>query len=306
MSYNKAWDVAYQRDRAAGRPRYVPAEPVRERLAQMVDAKVPLRTLGRVTGLSASAVKAIVDGDRYHVQRATAERVRQLSLQDLYLEQCAGHVPRVGAVRRVQALMAMGWTHRDIGQAGAPNSANLIASGGDLITVERWREVKQVYDRLSMTPGPSPRTKGWARALGYPPPLAWDDGTIDDPLARPQGDLRTGAGADVVDMVAVRRAVERPGAARELSPAERREVVRAMAGRGASDAQIGERLGVVDRTVLRMRQRHAIPSRSGRPDVDRSDSDRAEAQEITARPARRLERPTNPAPAAPPVNAVRR
>ena len=33
MPYRKAWEVAYQRDRAAGISRYVDAEPTRTRLA---------------------------------------------------------------------------------------------------------------------------------------------------------------------------------------------------------------------------------------------------------------------------------
>ena len=53
MVYDKAWNVAYRRDRDAGRPRYVDAAPVRVRLQRLVDAHVPVRALGRVTGLSA-------------------------------------------------------------------------------------------------------------------------------------------------------------------------------------------------------------------------------------------------------------
>ena len=54
--YDKAWNVAYRRDRDAGRRRYVDAAPVRARLRSLLDAGVPLRTLGRVTGLSATTV----------------------------------------------------------------------------------------------------------------------------------------------------------------------------------------------------------------------------------------------------------
>ena len=38
MVYRKAWEVAYQRDRAAGRARYVDAEPTRARLAELAAA----------------------------------------------------------------------------------------------------------------------------------------------------------------------------------------------------------------------------------------------------------------------------
>ena len=169
MVYDKAWNVAYRRDRDAGRPRYVDAAPVRVRLQGLVDAHVPVRALGRVTGLSATTVRKILDGDQPRVQRATAARVARLSPGDVYANQSTGHVPRVGAARRVQALLAMGWPHHALGAAGIVNSAQIIGASGDLITVQRWRQVRDVYDRLSMTPGPSPETRGWAARLGYAP-----------------------------------------------------------------------------------------------------------------------------------------
>ena len=73
MVYDKAWNVAYRRDRDAGRRRYVDAAPVRARLRSLLDAGVPLRTLGRVTGLSATTVSTIVDG----TQAACAARHRR-------------------------------------------------------------------------------------------------------------------------------------------------------------------------------------------------------------------------------------
>ena len=268
MPYRKAWEVAYQRDRAAGISRYVDAEPTRTRLAELAAGHVPLRALARASGLSDTAVKAILSGDRARVRRASAEAVAAVSLYRIYTEQAAGHLPRVGAVRRVQALMAMGWSHHDLAVAGAPNTAGLLASSGHLVTVGRWRQVRDVYDRLSMTPGPSPQTRGWARALGYAPPLAWDEDTIDDPTASARGLVRAGPGAEVVDMVAVRRTIDAVSTGAALSSGEQREVVRLMASSGASDAQIARRLGVVDRTVMRMRQRHGIASR--RPQAART------------------------------------
>lgn len=287
MVYNKAWDVAYRRDRDAGRTRYVPAGPVRDKLQRLIAAQVPLRTLGRVSGLSPTTVRKILDGEQPSVQRATATRVTQMRPQDVYSTQSTGHVPRIGAVRRVQALLAMGWPHHALGDAGIRHSAQIIGAAGDLITVQRWRQVRDVYDRLSMTPGPSLETRGWAARLGYAPPLAWDEGSIDDPSATAQRDATTtapGPVADVVDDVAVTRAAANPGAAGALTANERRAVLHVMAARGASDAQIAEHLGVVDRTILRWRSQLQVPA--GRPRVSTPDAAQwtvAEAREVTAR-----------------------
>ncbi len=289
MVYDKAWNVAYRRDRDAGRRRYVDAAPVRARLRSMLDAGVPLRTLGRVTGLSATTVSTIVAGTQQHVQRTTAARVRHLTLTSLYASVSSGHVPRVGAARRVQALLALGWPHHELGAAGITNSAQIIGAPGDLITVHRWRQVRDVYDRLSMTPGPSPETRGWAAKLGYPPPLAWDEESIDDPSATPYPDAAVTAGGgvdDIVDVVAVARAAATPGGAGALTAQERVAVLRIMASRGASDAKIAEHLGVVDRTVLRWRSELQIPAGRPRRFTDTARWVDAEARDVTSRPQR--------------------
>lgn len=287
MVYNKAWNVAYRRDRDAGRPRYVDADPVRTRLQGLVETNVPLRALGRVTGLSATTVRKILDGEQPRVQRATAARVARLSPGDVYVNQCTGHVPRVGAARRVQALLAMGWSHHALGAAGIANSAQIIGAAGDLITVQRWRQVRDVFDRLSMTPGPSPETRGWAAKLGYHPPLAWDEESIDDPTATPGPDATTTGREDcVIDEVAVARAADTAGAAASLTTTEREAVLRVMASRGASDAQIAEHLGVVDRTVLRWRTQLQIPAGRRRGSSGTYSWVDAEARKVTARPRR--------------------
>ena len=268
MVYRKAWEVAYQRDRAAGRARYVDAEPTRARLAELAAAHVPIRALARAAALSDTGVKAILDGSRTHVQQLTAARVAKTSLRGIYAEQPSGHVPRVGAVRRVQALMALGWSHQELDRAGVPSTARLLTGTGNLVTIQRWREISELYDRLSMTPGPSPQTRGWAKTLGYAPPLAWDEDTIDEPRAQPHGKDGQHAPCQVIDMVAIRRTLDEPGTNAALTPQEQVIALRAMAARGRSDAHIGERLGVSDRTVLRWRHRDGIPARTPDPDLD--------------------------------------
>jgi len=77
------------------------------------------------------------------------------------------------------------------------------------------------------------------------------------------------------------------GAAASLTATERTAVVRVMASRGASDAQIAEHLGVVDRTILRWRTQLQIPAGRPRACPDADSWVDAEAREVTARPRRR-------------------
>lgn len=265
MSYNKAWEVGYARDRAQGSRRYVPATDTRAKLQELLDAHVPVRAIARASALSDTALARIIDGRRERVQRQTATRIASLTLADVYAR-ASGNVPSVGAVRRVQALMALGWRKADLEAQGVP-SGQLVTRSRDLISLKDWRQVRDVYERLSMTPGPSRRARDRAAARGYSPPLAWDEGAIDDAHATPQQDKPVDD--DTVDPVAVARAVAGSTAAgccdTKLRPTrdERVAVVRALTARGCSDAEMADVLGVCARTVLRLRRSHDIPT--GRP-----------------------------------------
>lgn len=276
MSYNKAWEVGYARDRAQGRRRYVPATDTRAKLQELIDGHVPIRAIARVSGLSGTAVAHILDGRHEQVQRKTATRIASLTLDDVY-DQASGNVPNVGAVRRIQALMALGWRKADLAAEGIP-SGQLVTRSRDLISVEAWRKVRDVYDRLSMTPGPSQAARDRATARGYPPPLAWDDETIDEPRATPQhGECEEAS----IDSVAVDRAVARgctiARCDTDLPPTqdERVAAIRRLSAGGYSDGEIAQTFGLSSRTVLRLRHRHEIaPSRPARDQVPLSTSDR--------------------------------
>ena len=291
MSYNKAWEVGYARDRAQGRRRYVPATDTRAKLQELVDAHVPVRAVGRASGLSDTAVAHIIAGRHEHVQRQTATRIASLTLNDVYAR-ASGNVPSVGAVRRVQALMALGWRKADLDAEGVP-SGQLVTRSRDELNVEGWRQVRDVYDRLSMTPGPSQTARDRAAARGYSPPLAWDDETIDDPRATPE---RGEPGEAPLDSVAVDRVVVSGSAGTRcdtdllLTQDERVAAIRRLSTRGSSDGQIAETFGVSDRTVLRLRHRHEIPP--GHPGTQPGSAERERLLPVDSTCSERLRRST--------------
>lgn len=92
-----------------------------------------------------------------------------------------------GTQRRLLALYRMGWDWRQIGDRLGMDNRNVatLATVRRQVTARRARQVAIVYDELSMTPGPSTRAVRHAERMGWPPPLAWDDDTIDDPDATP-------------------------------------------------------------------------------------------------------------------------
>ncbi|MFC5268432.1 hypothetical protein ACFPJ1_40535 [Kribbella qitaiheensis] len=161
------------------------------------------------------------------------------------------HIDATGTQRRIRALMRIGWRYRDLenwlGVGKTLHNLNLASTKS--VHVDSAKRVVAVYNALSMTPGPSEKTRRLAEAWGWPSPLAWDDDTIDDPKARPLGmQKQTYRSRNEIDEAMVIRAV-RDGRRDEqiittLTKAERAEVVRRMRAAGWSEGRIEEHTGI--------------------------------------------------------------
>jgi hypothetical protein len=111
-------------------------------------------------------------------------------------------VPACGSQRRLRALHAVGWSMSAIARdAGVPRCSLSQTLRRPRITAGRATVIAGVYQRLAMTPGPSEATRARALAAGWPPPLAWDDDTIDDPDTVPSGVRGVEHRRDPVDRV---------------------------------------------------------------------------------------------------------
>lgn len=102
-------------------------------------------------------------------------------------------VDATGTRRRLQALMAIGYSQLDIIQrlGMAPTAAyRMWHPHHPRVYACTAQKVTAVYDELAMTPPPNTwmtrRTMAYAAAQGWAPPLAWDEDSIDDPSAEPQ------------------------------------------------------------------------------------------------------------------------
>lgn len=109
----------------------------------------------------------------------------------------------VGARRRLEALAAIGHPPTDLAEL-----LNLERGAFAFWHLEvppyKYAELARLFSRLELTPGPSKQARTHAAAHGWAPPLAWDEDTIDDPDAEPQGvrpGYRRQVPPDFVDMV---------------------------------------------------------------------------------------------------------
>lgn len=98
------------------------------------------------------------------------------------------YVDGTGVARKLQALSAIGWTTVDLAEKLDidERSVRFWRSGYySTVTPKTAESVGELYDALQGTPGPSQRSRGAAARAGWVPPLAWEDGAIDDPAAEP-------------------------------------------------------------------------------------------------------------------------
>lgn len=104
-------------------------------------------------------------------------------------------VDGTGTYRRCKALLWMGWPWAEIDRRVGlkPYTLATYRVRHEPISYRVASRVAAVYDELSHLPGPSKQTATKARRSGYAPPAAWDEDTIDDPTARPQGVRRRAA-----------------------------------------------------------------------------------------------------------------
>jgi hypothetical protein len=168
--------------------------PPDQRLRAIARLRVWLRAgysvgaVASMTGLSAKGVAPLMRalrGDQ-HMPRMTHRTVDAILSAR---EPRSGFVPSVGAMRRMQALACLGWgvgslsAHSGVSAATLEDVRKGNAPRARAATVAI---IAQMYEELSMTPGPSERAAREARAKGWAPPLLWDDEWLDDPNGRPE------------------------------------------------------------------------------------------------------------------------
>lgn len=154
-------------------------------------------------------------------------------------------VNSIGSIRRVQALMRIGWRGIDIAHACGWKTGEAVTNAlvhRDFVNHRTAARIKAAYDQMSMTLGPSATTRRRAETRGWPPPLAWDDETIDDPAAKPQG-MTPRYEPAFLDEAAIERRVNGDRSVR-LHKGEAAEVVRRLLAAGVSTLTISRDYGI--------------------------------------------------------------
>lgn len=228
------------RQHAYGRfdPEFIDATETQEHLQKLRAAGTSWRRIAELSGIYRTQLMRLRTATK--IGRGTAERILAVEIASAKHLVAADHdcVPAIGSARRVQALIAAGWTQTYIAQRLGMTVGNLHPTTHmtrDFVSVRRDRDIRALFDELQMQPGTSIRSRRLAAKHGWALPLEWDEESIDDPAAQPHRVRRTKRDDFVARL------------------AERREKVRDLTDRGLSAQDIAIRLRMSARQVQRDR-----------------------------------------------------
>ena len=263
---NTAASRTATRERIYGRWQpYVDAGPVRGHIAALRRAGIGVERIAQLAGLSTSHVRQLAEhgGDVPTTQRVrptTAAHVLSIGIDNVSRAP-RSRVDATGTRRRLQALVAIGWTPEllaaELGRR--PNSLHRSMTGLS-VTARTAGEVVRLYERLwDATPpqvtshqrAAADAARALAAAQGWLPPLAWDD--IDTDPTSPAPTAQPSRRNDI-DEIAVERALAGDGVFYDnLTLAEQQEVIQRLTERGRSIRDIATQLATTKRTVSRRR-----------------------------------------------------
>jgi len=178
----------------------VDAGRAREHLEALSRAGIGWKRAAELSGVSSGEVSKLLYGGpgkrppARRIRPQTAAAVLAVPLSPASLSP-GSLVPAAGTRRRLQALVAIGWSQSRLAARLGMLPSNLgTLLAREQVTAATARAVEQLYDELWDRPPAevdqrsrisASRARNYARARGWAPPAAWDDDLMDDPEATP-------------------------------------------------------------------------------------------------------------------------
>lgn len=239
---------------------FVDADPARRHVRALMAAGMGWKRIAAASGISSGTLTKFLYG-RPELGRPASKRIRPATAAKLLAVQLDVHdnacVDATGSRRRAWALAAIGWSLSYQARRVSRSVSNYCDSlKRDQILAGTARQITALYEELSMTPAPASqgasRARREAAVAGWPPPLAWDDDTIDDPAVAPAACLEVVTADDATnyaDPVAVGRACAGKLPWSRLTRAEKAEVVATLRAQGWSATRMCRHLHISSATL---------------------------------------------------------
>lgn len=222
----------------------IPSKPAADHINRLVALGWSFKALEYMAGehITDVTLNNLATGRHDTCERKTAAAALAIpyTLAPNALVDDTAFIPLLGARRRVQALLRLGWNHATMRRHAGVDTSHIVRGTYQSLTARKWRAIDNMYQQLCMTPGPSHITTNRARTAGFAPPLAWL--AIDNPDAHPSGMGHLITGTNDIDPVTVDRIL---GGDWRLpsTPAEKTEVCRRWVAQGGSLRQLGKVTG---------------------------------------------------------------
>lgn len=179
----------------------VDAQEAREHLLRLSAAGVGYKRAAELAGIATTTAAGIIygrpergEGPRKRIERRVHEAILAVR-PGLESVRDGRRVPGHGTRRRLEALGWLGYSVNEISaRSGVERQALDHALHGREVFAVTHRAVAALYEDLWDKPNQpgewhaksaASRARNKARKLGWAPPLAWDEDTIDDPDAAP-------------------------------------------------------------------------------------------------------------------------
>jgi AraC-like DNA-binding protein len=195
---NTAVEAHRRKEQAYGRWQpYIEAEPARQHVRLLQARGMGWKRVAHAAGLSPSVLWKLLYGDpsrnlapSKRIRPSTAAAILNVTA-DLDALGARTPVDATGTRRRLQALVAAGWSMSQLAQRlnRQPSNFNRLFYE-TTCGAATARQVRALYAELWMTPPPeathrqriaATRARNLAAQKRWPPPLWWDDDDIDDP-----------------------------------------------------------------------------------------------------------------------------
>lgn len=262
-------------------PTTVPAEEVRAHIVQLRErGRFGLDRIADAAQVSRTLVLDVYYGPRgreKESRQGKPRRVRGVAARRLLAvtvdQISAPLVPATGTVRRLQALVAIGYSQTQLSErlgVQVTNLSHLIHGQRQRVTAATYVAALELFRQLWSQPLSGTRAKqarAVARENGWVGPLAWDD--IDDPGEQPNIDGAGEVADEYFDAAVVELALS--GVHVKLRDVDRHECVRRLHAQRWGDRRIADKLGCAIKTVERDRAHLALPG------IDLSEQDRPTA-----------------------------
>ena len=161
---------------------FIPADEAREHLRWLKANDVHNAAVADLIGSDVAHVNRICLGQLKQIEQYTHDRIMAVKAEN------PSHYPCHGAARRIQSLMAFGYSAPRLAAEIGISKGHVFTVANERrarVTAETHHRIAVTFNRLQLVHGGDDHAAEYAAEKGWPVPFMWTEEKIDDPKAAP-------------------------------------------------------------------------------------------------------------------------